>query len=307
MMELREFAETIKNRIKDYLPISYVDAETETRTVIKNNGVTLIGLCIRGKEMSVAPTIYLEKFYTDYQNGTDINDILNMIAKVRVRNEASFGFDINNIRSWDFCSERIFPRLVNHELNGRILEERPHRIIEDLAVTYYIDLSEEELQTDGDKGSIAVNNDLAAAWGVDEEDLNRIALKNLHEKSDIVFQSLNSMVQSLLSDGDDRSLFEDAETDSLMYILTTGQKLNGFTLILDKEVMHKISRVFPEGYYLIPSSIHEALIVPKSEKMELHTLEEMVYEVNRSTVDPEIRVSDHIYTYEEGIGLKIAA
>ena len=51
-------------------------------------------------------------------------------------------------------------------------------------------------------------------------------------------------------------------------------------------------------YFILPSSVHEVLIVPKNDQMDLKTLESMVQDVNATQVSPEERLSDHVYAYD---------
>ena len=51
-------------------------------------------------------------------------------------------------------------------------------------------------------------------------------------------------------------------------------------------------------FYVLPSSVHETLIIPKDAGMELRDLEQMVQEVNQTQVAPQERLSDHVYEYD---------
>lgn len=49
---------------------------------------------------------------------------------------------------------------------------------------------------------------------------------------------------------------------------------------------------------MLPSLIHETLIIPKDAGMEFKELEQMVREVNQTQVAPGERLSDHVYKYD---------
>ena len=82
-------------------------------------------------------------------------------------------------------------------------------------------------------------------------------------------------------------------------VVNISKSFNGFgaSAIKDKEVMKKIADVFGEDLYIIPSSVHDCILMPKSEST-LEELQEMVYEVNRETVSREDRLSDDIYFFD---------
>lgn len=67
-------------------------------------------------------------------------------------------------------------------------------------------------------------------------------------------------------------------------------------------VMEKVSSLFPEGFYILPSSIHEILIVPGNGEENAGELGEMVRDVNRTEVRREEVLSDHIYEYDRESG-----
>ena len=51
-------------------------------------------------------------------------------------------------------------------------------------------------------------------------------------------------------------------------------------------------------FFLLPSSIHEVILVPDNGKMDYRELEKMVHEVNETQVRPTERLSDNVYHYD---------
>lgn len=133
-MTLMEFAEMVKDRIGEFLPEEYSDIEI--RNVLKNNGTALVGITVRKPDMVVSPTIYLETSYEMYKDGMPLDAILDRLARVAKENSGQIGFDAQQLISWDFCSGKVLPKLVNTELNRELLEDCPHRELEDLSIIY---------------------------------------------------------------------------------------------------------------------------------------------------------------------------
>lgn len=67
----------------------------------------------------------------------------------------------------------------------------------------------------------------------------------------------------------------------MLYALTNVEKQYGASMITQPEVLNKLEQLFPEGFYVLPSSVHEVLIVPDNGEMEPKMLGEMVREVNK--------------------------
>ena len=91
-----------------------------------------------------------------------------------------------------------------------------------------------------------------------------------------------------------------------MYILSNKNKVLGACIILDKNMMKTVSDIVGINFYLLPSSIHEWLVVPESPDLTRADLADMVRDVNASVVSQEERLSDNVYTYSLEEGIKMA-
>jgi len=301
-MNIEEFAAYVIEHIINYLPPEYAESEISTKSVLKNNDMRLLGLNISLPGKNVCPTIYLNQPYQCLCEGVPLDTILKDIADVRKRNETEIGIDVHSISDLDSCRDKILPHLINRDLNEELLKDRPHRLIEDLAVTYHITYRNERL---GD-ASIAVTNSLLDTWGINEEMLYSIALNNLSaQKSDLL--PLGKMIAGMLKESDNDCSSEGFEDMNFpMFVLTNDSKFNGANAILNKTLMKKICKKFTEGFYILPSSIHEVILVPKIVKTTAKELKELVKDVNSTSVEQECILSDNVYTYSSELGLKLA-
>ena len=294
-----EFKANVVEEIKDFLPEKYADASVTIQDVTKNNDRQLSGLTIRTEDNNIAPTIYLEGFYQKYQDGADMGDILQEIADTRVTHEIEQGFDANKITDLDTVKDHIVCKILNADMNQDYLENKPHTMVEDLAVMYAVDLG-------GDNTghmSAPITYQIMEQYGITVEDLHQIAMDNL-ANADIDFKSMRDvLVDMMFPDGIDENdprafmLPPEEETPS-MYVLTNGDKLNGANCILDSQTMENISEQIGGDFYIIPSSLHEVIILPDSPDISKDTLEQMVHDVNAGEVAPEDRLSDHVYMYD---------
>lgn len=67
----------------------------------------------------------------------------------------------------------------------------------------------------------------------------------------------------------------------------------------------RLSELFPEGYYLLPSSIHEFLIYPY-DGCTVENLLEVVKDVNRTLVSEIDFLSDNVYYFDKNDNFCIA-
>ena len=83
-----------------------------------------------------------------------------------------------------------------------------------------------------------------------------------------------------------------------MYVITIEGSYCGASAVLDAGIQQKLGEVFPDGCYILPSSIHECLVVPSD--MDVHTLAHMVHDINRSEVAEQDRLSDYVFRLNNG-------
>ena len=85
-----------------------------------------------------------------------------------------------------------------------------------------------------------------------------------------------------------------------MYVLTNMTSCNGAGAMFCTELLEKIQSKLDSDYYLLPSSIHEVIIVPDEGGYNRSALDEMVKTINMTEVDPNDRLADHVYYYSDG-------
>ncbi len=299
MMDFEEFKNSVADRIKDFLPEKYADATVDLQEVTKNNGTVLTGVLIKTEESNIAPNIYLEGYFEQYQDGKDMDDILQNIVDVRVDHEMPQGFDVSALTDFDQVKDHVTCKLVNAEMNAAYLSDKPHTLIEDLAVVYAVDLG----GTEFGHMSAPITNSLMEQYGVTAEELHDIALHNLSE-SQIEFKTMRDVLVDMMfpdgiQEGDPRAFMLPPEEEvPSMYVLSNAEKLNGAAALLDSKTMEDISEKLGGDFIVLPSSIHETIVLPLNEDMDRQTLEAMVQDVNAGQVAPSERLSDHVYMYD---------
>ena len=67
--------------------------------------------------------------------------------------------------------------------------------------------------------------------------------------------------------------------------------------MLYEGILEKVGQKLGENYYMLPSSIHEVIVVPESNSPVKQDLEEMVREINETQVEEEEVLSDRVYNF----------
>ena len=125
-MELKKFAETVKNNIRDFLPEEYRDAKLDVVEHRKLNE-TYVGLTVRREDQVIAPTINLENFHEAYENGImNMDKILEKMADMVQMNPP--GVELSSLMDYDKAREHLFIRVSSLEKNRDLVEQAPHVI-----------------------------------------------------------------------------------------------------------------------------------------------------------------------------------
>lgn len=297
-----EFKNEVVGKIREFLPESFASAEVSLQVVRKNNDLQLTGLTIRSTESNICPTIYLEKFYDEYVEGADMSEILERIAEVRMDHEVSESFDVAQITDFEQIKGKLVPRLINAEMNSELLEARPHKLVADLAVTYCALLDQ---SFDG-TASVAVTNELMKMWNTSVEELHEIAVANLSELLPSTFKGMTEVMSEMMGmSAEDMEMMGMSTDEEQMYVLSNSIKVNGASALLDAKMMEEIIEKVGD-FLIIPSSVHETLVVPLRSSMDVESLEAMVREVNSTQLQPDEILSNRVYSYSLEEGLKIA-
>lgn len=289
-MEYKEFVEYIK------MNAGYIAGEGGNITinhVIKNNGCEMDGLVIMEKGKDIAPTIYLDSFYELYTNGENINNIIRQIEVIYEQNKNNVTFDVNILKHFDTIKDKIVYKVVNYRSNEKLLEQVPHKRILDLAVVFYCLLDNEY----GRSATALIYNNNLKNWNVTIDDVYKAALKNT---PDLLHSKISSMAAlfekcGVNVDGEEVDLKDYVPSD--MYVLTNESKLNGAACILYENVLYDFAQKLGADLYILPSSVHEVILLPKLSMFEKDELVNMVKEVNTEGVAADEVLSDHVYEY----------
>lgn len=286
-MQYEDFKQYVAEHVRDYLPPEYKGCEISVVAQRKNNNVIWDALSIKGNG-SVVPAIYLESYYSRYENGRKMEDTLKDIAYTYTESmKQDMAFSLEDFQ-YEKVKDRIFVTVQNAEKNMEFLKDVPHELREDLALVYRMDVN----MPDGQSGSAVITNRFLAMWGINEKTLKETAWNNMHNHFTPVFSSVENVLSELGCD----EFQEEAEQTGL-YVLTNRTNNYGAAYMFDKGVMNRIAESLGSDMVVIPSSIHEVLLMKKDEHMDLEALEKMVWDVNRTQLHEIEILSDSVYQY----------
>lgn len=301
MYSFEEFIEEIRNNILDYLPEEYEDADVDIREVYKNNNVALTGLMVHPENgNNISPTIYLDDYYKKYQNGTNMNGVLEDMADIIVSNTTNVNIDTELFTNWENIKERIYPRLSAIKGNEEYLKNKVYTPVDDLAVTYYILVDESPVNI----ASVTVTNNLFENYNISKEEMHEKAFDNMHTRYPAKVESIVEQLAKVLPPEETEVMRNEVP----LYVVSNEKGMNGAVEILDPHTMDLIKETLGNQEYLaIPSSVHEFLIMPMEESGSFREMAAMIQTVNQTAVSKEEILSDHPYKIDPERHLFISA
>lgn len=303
MMNFEVFTEKLLKEVRGKAAGTF---RVRLNTVTKNNGINLTGISAAAEGSNGGPCIYLDDFYRDYVDGEmEFGKVADKIYGLLKKHlDDMRGIDLSGFLNWETVKGRIYAKLINAEQNKEQLEETPHRTFLDLAVVYYIVV--DRLKNQG-ISTILIRNKYLEMWGQNEENLYQEAMLNMRSDGAPCFDSIETVIKHILPDA--AGLWEDEgyQSDTGIYILTNQRKCYGASEILDRNTLRTVADKIGDRFIVLPSSLHEVIVLKPDNAAEYGKLADMVREVNVTQVSEEERLSDHVYVYRECEGmLKVA-
>ena len=299
-MNYTEFKQKIINKLKQ----QYFDKALDFRDkkFIKNN-VTKEGLYLYSKSENISPVVYLDDLYKKYQDGYSLDKLVMIVSKILVENK------IDDYSKYNDISKTILiPEIINKKLNQEMLKNCPHYDYLDLSVVFRCLYPEST-------GSSLLTYSLMEMLNLCENDLYSKAMYNLIYNIGISINTLQNKLEQCVSNKkhdfkidytvirkkiknikDIRfSISYHLEKNEIVWCSTTSQ-IFGASILLDKVTLKYISALFESDIYIIPSSIHELLIV-SVDNYEANFLKNMLMSANTKISEDEI-LSTSIYKYD---------
>ena len=302
-MDKSKFIEMVTSHILEYLPKEYQDAQIEVIERAKNNDTMLHGLIIRSgekKDFEAAPIFYLEPYYDAYRFGEkDMEDVMHELARDYlqvIRNMPQFNFPE---MTRDGMSDKIFVKAVNTRSNQERLKDLVSLPVDGgFSLTVYIDMD-----TPRKDAMIQITKDMVSRMGFDERELVQTAMRNTVREHPAELVEMKKVMMDIsglrkLEPGD--NLLKDnplPAEDLSMLILSNSDKFFGATALFYPEVKAQIADATGGSYYVLPSSVHELIVLPDNGTFDERELARMVQFVNSCEVRPEEQLGNKVLYY----------
>ena len=286
-MNYQQFIKIVKNRVALKL---HENITLQVHTALKNNSKERIGLTITDKNINISPTIYLEEYYKQFQEGMPLSHIVESIIEVYHEVKFEHNWNIQTVKDFDLMRSKIAYKLILENKNELLLQSMPYVAYLDFAIIFYILFEIDESGT----ATIPITHELMQIWEVTLDDIQKHAFRNAPELLPAVFKPMKVVIDELLG----TQLRDEESSEELMFVLTNSLKSFGAACILYDGMLDEISSQLGENFYILPSSIHEMIIIPESNSPTREHLDEMLTDVNQTHVADEEVLAERVYYYD---------
>lgn len=281
MTGFEHFIEKIKKGMQEYCGEGCC---VEVNEVRKNNDMIYHGITVIREGENVSPTIYIDELYQEYQEGMTLVQSLKHVIELYEKYKIDQKLDMSFLTDYEWIKNRVLYRLIGYEKNQELLKEVPHVRFLDMAVVFYCRILHDTFGS----ANVLLKNGLCRMWSVGAEELLLLAEKNTPRVLPKKLMDLWELTG------------EATAGDAQMYVLTNQQKQFGAAVILYKGVLEEFTEKLGKEFWILPSSIHEVILLSKNGMFSGDDLKKMVIEINRTQVACEDVLTDSVYYYDAG-------
>lgn len=251
------------NKYREYAEkVSSVIEGTEVIVVSKSNGGSRVGIVYAGHKGS--PVVYTNSMCDE---GVSIEDASERVRDLLNTHQIDGDGIIETLRDWERVKPQLRARVFNVDKhNCEVYETAPYlgfTEFKDWVVTPYVFINIGE-----DNGVVPITSKLLEWWGVDTDTVLALAMQ----------QSAHYKVNNFMG----------------MAYVTNGEASYGAIGVLFAQ--EELRKMYPEGYYVLPSSVHECIVIPRG-SCTLQEAKNMVREVNSSVLDESELLSFEVYEF----------
>lgn len=300
-MEFANFTTLVREEVERRTGDNY---RVRLNDVRKNNGIVLRGLTVMQDDSNISPTIYLNNYYEEYINGrATLVNVVNDVMDTYNRNKVNQSVDMRYFLNYESVKQSVVYKLINTEKNKELLEDIPHIEFLDLSIVFQCMIAQEELGT----ASILIHNVHLKLWDVSVEKLYQAAKENtqrlqeyeIKTMADVLCEIMEAENPEEFNDEDYRSELSDSVP---MYVLSNKSRVEGAACMLYPNLIRDFADAIGSSFYIIPSSIHELLLLPTGYDEESGEIKSMIREINDTQVSTEEILSYSLYFYDREEG-----
>ena len=287
-MDYEQFLEQVKADLREQFPYMNV----EIRNVEKLQGQSYTGISIAPEGSNTGATLDLRSEFQLVQE-----EMIPMkVAFARIERIAADALeqipqvDPMALQDYEQMKHTLIMQAVPVGPNRALLETIPHRTMEDIAIVYRFQLEHRE----NADATVLVTNQMLQNYGITAEQLMADAAVSAPQRNPVSLRSL-AEVLSEMSGG--MIPPEDVGAPPLL-VATVPGAVNGAGVMGYPDFFKDAAERIGGSYFILPSSVHEILLLADDGSMSAQELSAMVSAVNSQEVMPEEQLGSEAYHYD---------
>ena len=292
-MKHQEFYERIKQAVKELLGKTYFVGFFQIQKVEREQQEALF---IRKETQPIFPVIYLQEYYQQWEQGKEIEALAkDLVLEYRQKSFSKTipSDDFKVLSQQETVKQKIFFRCVSKE---QIPSDIPYREMLNLAILYgiFIKCQKETITF------VTITKNMMEYYHFTEEVLFQLARENTPNLFPKSVRTLQEMIASILSPMEQISSFPNHNNKSKyeMLVLSNTTDFYEFSAVLYPNVLEQLAEERKGNLIVIPSSIHEAILLIDSEMTKVQELNKTILEVNHTKLKEQERLSNQAYYYD---------
>lgn len=292
MMSFDEFKKEVVLAMEQFIG----EGNVHLQNCMMNNDTKKVGLLLKSSDSNVSPVIYLDDYYKELQR-KPLCQILEDIWQTYQKHKTFVNLDTSMFMQWSAVREKVVMKVINYNYNQELLKSVPHDRFLDLAVVYYYILDTKE----DHEATVLIHNHHIDLWEINKDELKSAAWHNYQKFYKISVQGLDEVIMEMAGMSISEMEQRPRRMQPILYLVTNQRQINGATAILFPDKMEALAEYLQTDLYILPSSIHELLVFPKTVDMAAE-LKEMVHDINVTSVQRMEVLSDEVYLYSRNTG-----
>jgi len=259
-------------------------------------GITLVTGSIEGpKEMCTVASIEdrktgasvwinLTEMYELIRNKGTSDRIINSTADRIAIDLKKVSSDLDILSDYGKIRTKLTMEILETNRYSELLKNVPNEKMEDLSVVYRIVLSERKES----KRTVLVTDRLLERYGITEDRLKSDAKENAPGFQPAVIRPLSEMLE----------IPKNPEDKEVLYVASNENMNRGAGVLAYPGFLEEAADRLEGDFFVLPSSIHEILLLVDTGSLAAKELQNLVSSVNRNEVEPEDRLANHAYHYD---------
>ena len=289
-MDYEEFLNSLKNDLQNYY--SNAGITIENADVQKMQGESYQGLQIKRDGSNVGITMDMHNFFAELEDGIPYHDVMLDVRDAvseALNRSLLMNVDVGKLSNYEEMKRSLMVQLVSTEKNKEMLSRVPHKEMADMSMIYRFDLGD----TGNSNATILVTNQMLQNYGITPDQLHEDAMNYAPMTHPA---SIRSMESVLFGIPEEESMIPEGVPK--LFVATNERSMNGAGVITYPDFMDQVAEKMGGSFYILPSSIHEVLILKESPDVDVNTLVDMVTNINATQVMPADQLTDNVYHFD---------